>query len=337
MKNTEKRFASALFYMLLLLGVMMITGCATTLKVDSKLNELFVPDLGPGENETVVYVIRQSTMLGAARGLYVGVNDKLLYNIGSGENCCFILKKGINTINLEQTVPFGYYRLDNRSEKFIFLYYEMTSGKFTELGEDLGKTVVMKTQHVHSIYPKKNIGYETAMVNPDFVGLDLMQPARQPIEPDDRRAVVTFIRPQTLIKQVGFGIWGPDGYLGSLKGQTYFQVKLSPGRYEFVGKSEHYSVVEAELESDKNYYVQVAAGMGWSQAHLKLLPVTEETKDDELHQWIQTSTAMTLNAMANEDVIKSRLAKAKPLIENAVQKVKNGVAESRILKISDGR
>ncbi|MEE4241223.1 MAG: hypothetical protein V2I36_07140 [Desulfopila sp.] len=322
----------------LLLGALVLSGCgASKLTADLELNKNFVPPRKTEENESIVYVIRQSTMLGAARGLYVGLNENLICNIGSGRYCHFIIDDSVNTLNLEQTVPFGYTRLDGRKGESIFLYFEMTTGKLMELQEDIGMTAVMNSDEASKIAPKDNLGYESALFNPDLLGLYLMKPTDQILQPDGENAIITFIRPQSWAQQMGFGIWDSNGFLGNLRGETYFQVKLLPGKYSFVAKSEHYAVLEAEVEAGKNYYVQVAANMGWSQAHIKLLPVNEETGQDVVEQWLSNSKKMQLDLESLDELVNKRLALAQPKIQEALSRVQKNQAESRYLKVSDGR
>ena len=75
-----------------------------------------------------------------------------------------------------------------------------------------------------------------------------------------------------LISQVPFDIWNQDGYVGGLSGGQYFQVKLPAGKHTFSSLSERYSILEANLEAGKTYDVELYVGMGWNQAHIKLLP-----------------------------------------------------------------
>ena len=97
MKELQNR---GLLY-ILILATFALSGCgAANLTADLELNKGFNAPVSPGEGETVVYVIRQPSMLGAARGLYVGLNDKLIKNIGSGRHCYFVIKDGVNTLNL---------------------------------------------------------------------------------------------------------------------------------------------------------------------------------------------------------------------------------------------
>ncbi len=317
----------------------MFSGCAGKLTANKTLIEQFTPPVIPEKNETLVYVIRQSSMLGAARGLYVGINDKVVADLYSGTYCYFKINDGINTLNLEQgTIPFSYYRLANRPGKTVYLYFEMTSGKLSEITEDLGITAIMKSQMAKDIgKPKNNKGYLSALINPGFLNLYLMKETTDKTNPDTENANITFIRPQSYAKDMAFGIWNESKFLGNLKGETYFQIKVPAGKHNFFGKSEHFSVLKADVEAGKNYYIQVAANMGWSQAHVKLLPIKSDKEQNEIQKWLTNSKKVTIDETAIDPQVKKRLNLALPHIKTALNNVDKGKAEARYLRKSDGR
>ncbi len=337
MLNAVKR--KELFYCLFLVLVLIIfSGCATKITADKKLIDQFKPALVPEKKETVVYVIRQNALLGAARGLYVGLNDEMVANIHSGQHCYFKVDDGINTMNLEQVMPFHFYRLENHPGETLYLYFEMTSGKLLELSEDLGITAVMKSKQAPDLAgPKPNRGYTTALLNPGLLNLYLMKETAIALESDADNATIFFIRPQSYAKELAFGIWSENQFLGNLKGETYFQIKVPAGKHNFIAKSEHFSVLEAEVEAGKTYYVQVAANMGWAQAHIRLLPVTSETAQEELQNWLDNSIQVAVDDAAIDALIQERLDLALPYIKTALKNVNEGKAESRSLSKGDAR
>ena len=322
---------------LLIVCLVILTACASTPTVDQQLVKQYTPPVTLDEDEALVYVIRQNAFLGAARGLYVALNDQIIANIRSGEYCFFKVKGDINTINLEQTVPFNYFGIDNRPGEAIYLYFEITSGKFSELPKDVGITAVMKSSKAADLDgPKNNNGYLTGIFNPGFVNLYLMKEADVVLEPDSENATITFIRPQSYAKDMAFGIWSEQQFLGNLKGETYFEIKVPAGSYNFFGKSEHFSVLEAEVEAGKKYFVQVAASMGWTQAHIRLLPVTKESGQDKIEKWLQNCKRVVIDEAALDDQIKKRLSLPLPHISQTLSDVREGKYESRKLSIGDG-
>lgn len=337
-KKGEAKNRNLYLSLVLILSLGLFSGCSSKLVVNKKLIDQFVPAVVLEKNESLVYVIRQSSMLGGARGLYVALNDQIIANIHSGKYCYFKVKDGINTINLEQIMPFHFYRLDNRPGETLYLYFEMTSGKFLELPEDLGITAVMKAKKAKDIgRPKNNKGYVSAIMNPGLLNLYLMKETAENIGPDKENAIITFIRPQSFVKEMAFGIWSENAFLGNLKGESYFQIKVPAGKHTFFGRSEQFSVLEAEVEAGKHYFVKVRATMGWAQAHIRLLPVKIDEKQSAIQKWLDNSKQVIIDDAAIDTQIKSRLNLALPYIERALNNVNSGEAESRYLNKTDGR
>ena len=313
--------------------VSLFIGCVSMPKVSQKVIDEYKPEVIPGEGETLVYVFRQSTMLGAAMTISVGYNDKLVGTLASGTYCMFKANAGILTVNLLQgNIPLKYYRLDNRPRETVNLYFEYSSGKFFEVPIDQAIAMITKFKKRENLpIPKPNPIYETGLINPGVLGLTLMRPADSKLEPDSKHAVITFVRASKFAKEFDIGIWNKDGLVGTLKGQTYFQVKVPPGKHLFFGKSEHWSVLEADVEAGKDYYVQVTLSMGWTQGHVRLLPVNADTQKSKLGEWLGESKHMVLDEYAMDDTVKQRLNAALPLIENTIQAVKEGKIETRRL------
>jgi len=314
-------------------------GCGSIPKVSQKVIDEYKPEVIPGEGETLVYVFRQSTMVGAAMTISVGYNDKLIGVLGSGTYCMFKATAGILTANLLQgSIPIAYYRLDNRPGETVYLYFEYTKGKFSEVPSNQAIAMITKFEKKQTLaYPKPNPVYETGLINPGVQGITLMKPVYSILEPDADHAVITFIRASKFVKNFDIGIWNKDGLLGTLKGQTYFQTKMYPGRHMFFGKSEHWSVLEAEVEAGKNYYVQVTLSMGWTQGHVRLIPIKSDTEQAKIDKWLAGSQQITLDENSMDEAIQKRQKAALPFIESTIQGVKDGKIETRSLEARDGR
>jgi len=318
-----------------ILSLILLSGCAGKLTADKKLIEQYTPPVALEKNEKLVYVIRQNTIVGAANVVNVALNDKIITKINVGEYCYFKVDDGINTLNLEQIVPFYYYRLENTPGN-LYIYY--TVGRASELPEDLGITAVMKSKKAQYFYePANNVHYVSALMNPGILKLYLMEETDVAVYPDTENATITFIRPQSYAKNLAIGIWSENKFLGNLKGETYFQIKVPAGKYNFLGKSEHFSVLKAEVEAGKNYFIQVAASMGWAQAHIRLLPVTSDKEQSEIQKWLDNSKRVIIDETAIDTQIKKRLDLALPYIKKALSDVNEGKAESRYLSKGDGR
>jgi hypothetical protein len=327
------------FVWLLAIGMLMLLiGCAATPKVDPKLISQYQAPVPIGEEETLIYVIRQNTMLGAAQHLWVACNDRYYANLMAGQYCCFKVPAGVNTVNMRQMqVPFGFYRVDFRPEETVFLYFEMTKGKVTEVDADLGKTIVMKFKKAKDVNPEENTDVAMGLMNPGFVNLPLMKDATMVLEPAAGTATVTFIRSQGFAKEMAFGIWNQDRFLGSLTGKSCFAVELPAGDHTFVANSRYHAGLKAELEAGKRYYVLVEASMGWSQANLDFSPVQSDVAQSKIDSWIGACAQLELDTAAIDDLIRKRLDAAFPYVQDAVAKVQSGEIEAPLLAAADGR
>lgn len=333
MFNTKKEYMmkrKSFMVSILILSLLILSGCSATLTADKNLIEKFTPQMVPSDNETLVYVIRKSQILGAGRGLHVAINDKIIANIRSGEYCYFKVDSGINTINIEQQVPSSYFRLDNRPGEVVYLYFEVTSvasWNFSEIPKNLGITAIMKSKLAKDIgKAKNNKWYPSILMNPGFLNLYLMKETNIQVEPDTENATITFVRPSSYAEDLIIGIWSENEFIGNLKAETYFQIKVPAGEYNFFGKSDLFSVVKEKVEAGKKYFVQVEATMGFIQPHIKLLPVTSDQEQEELQEWLDKDAAkhVIIDETAIDAQIKERLNLALPHINKALKKVNEG-------------
>ena len=334
LRNLRNQNAGLLFLSVLLVLGFVMTGCASSPKVKPKLVEQYQQPVAVDENETLVYVIRQSAFAGSAQQVWVGCNDEFKAQIASGTYCFFKVPADINTINLRQMqIPFGFFQVDFRPGETVFLFFETKKGQFHEVDQDLGKTLVMESS-LSKPYKgdHKNTDFEIGLMNPGFVNLHMMKPSETPPIVDDGHAVVTFLRPQKFIGFMSFGIWNQDGLLGNLKGQTCFSVKLTPERHTFIANSRYYSALTADLEPGRHYYVVVEASRGWSQANINFEPVAKDVRQSTIEKWLKSCTAVTLDQDAVNEKVRKRLDAALPLVKRTVEQVTSGGLKAQVLQ-----
>lgn len=290
-------------------------------------------------DEMGVYVIRESKFYGAARRVWLGCNEKVLASIGSGTYAYFKVKSGPNIINIVQAkAPYCFYLLKYMPGETVYLVLDYTSGNFTSVAPYVGETLLKKTKNVPILDKTEgNDGYEFSVINPGHLGIELMKKAEETIQPDSEYAVITFIRPEEFIKNVPFGIWGEEGYLGTLRGHTYFKVKVKPGKHLFITKSEKFSVVEADVEAGKEYYIQFKTKVGMYLANTQLLPVKKETKADTLRKWLDESTEITFDQNSLTDELKTVMDWGKAITGEIFTKANEGKIEVQKLLIEDAR
>lgn len=275
----ELRNLSFFFSLPFILMSVMLSGCVTTYKTEPDLIQSFKEPIVPA-NKTGIYVIRGSNFLGLARGIWVAINDKVVADLPNSSHVYLELDSGINTLHFVQAIAgYGYLAVDNKPGEILYARFGYGIDNVTEfLPKDLGKSMVMQTAKVEPLMEKKeNTAYVNLLLNPGILKLPIMIDSPQEPTPDASHAVVRFYRSGRLIPSVAFDIWNQDGYIGSTKGETYFSAKLKPGHHVFVAKSERYSVLDAELVANKEYAVELDVGIGWQQAHIKLLPIDLNT------------------------------------------------------------
>lgn len=91
-------------------------------------------------------------------------------------------------------------------------------------------------------------------------------------------ATIVFFRPKKMVgAAVGFKVREGDVELGKLRNGTYFVLKVSPGRHEYVVHSEAKDILTMETEAGETYYVQGTLGMGVVAGRPNLSPSDQAT------------------------------------------------------------
>ncbi|WP_394392637.1 hypothetical protein [Shewanella woodyi] len=332
MKITKIKLSAARF--VALATVLLSTACSTTYKVDPALVSQFKPETTPTQDETFVYVVRGSKFQGGARGAWLAANDKVVADLGNGTHTLLKLKSGINSIHLVQGLAgFAYAKVDNKPAQTIFMSVDYTTGEMKELEYDLGASMVMQTKKAKDIGEvRKNDAYDNLLANPALLGFPVMKPAIDPITPDDETAVINFYRMETLIGEVPFDIWSEEGYVGSTRSGTYFQVRVKPGKHTFVALSERYSVLEANVEAGKEYLAEFDVDMGWNQAHVQILPIDPLKEVKIIKRWKAEARLMTLDSdVINQAEFKQRADQAREYLYKQFKKIDAGEISTREL------
>tara|TARA_R110002167_G_scaffold289738_1_gene494815 strand:+ start:155 stop:1150 length:996 start_codon:yes stop_codon:yes gene_type:complete len=324
---------------LISLVVTFLAGCATSYKVEPSLIKNFQAKDVP-EDKTGVYVIRGSNFKGGGRGLWVAINDKVVADLPNGSHVYLELDAGMNTLHFVQNLAgFGYLNLDDRDGEMVFAKFDYgVTSKTEELEPELGKTIVMQTDLVQPLTEaRKNDAYDNLLINPSAVGYKFMNEGGEQLAPDAEHAVVTFYRPDKSIKEVNFDIWNQDGFIGSTTGGHYFSVKLKAGEHNFLARSERYSVLKSTLKANKYYGVKMDINMGWNQAHIKLLPINLNAKN-EVSTW---KSKLKYYSISTETLalpaVKQRITEGHEYLADIHNKIVMGEVESRELPAEFGK
>lgn len=293
-----------------------------------------------GDANTTVYLIRESKFVGGARGVWVALNDKVVADLDSGTHVMLKLKPGLNTLNAVQAkAGFAYATIDNRGGQTAYLLMDYKLGTLTELPAEKGAALVKATKpHAAVGAPLPNDAHDNLLVNPELLGLGLIANNPPPLAPDAQSAVISFYRPARLIAEVPFSLWSRDGYTGSLRGGQYLQIRVAPGSHTFVALSERLSVLNATVEVGKEYAVEFDVGMGWNQAHVKLLPVNLGADAVKVDGWKRKAIPVGVSTEILQDPrVAPRLQAGFDYLKSIEAKWSAEDAASRALVASDGR
>ncbi len=338
------KFGKITFLRLVMVSVFAVfmTGCATTYKVDTTLIKGFQKPVVPAD-KTGLYVIRGSNFVGGGRGLWVAVNESVVADLSNGSHVYLELDAGLNTLHFVQAkAGFGYLAVDNKPGETIYAKFGYATTGLTEvLDDDLGQTMVVKTDKAVPLEEKKrNDAYDNLLINPGVLDYPIMIDSSEILTVDENLALVRFYRPDKLIATWAFDIWNQDGYIGSTKGGSYFTVKLKPGHHVFISRSERYSVLEAELEAGKEYAVELDVGMGWNQAHIKLLPIDLNTDkgSHKVNDWKDSLKETMVNQkIVESDAIAKRIKMGYDYLSNERKAIASNDEPSRSLPAAFGK
>lgn len=318
----------------------LLWGCATP-HVDPKLVAQFKPPVTPTDQETMVYVIRTSGFVGAARSVWVACNDHYMAELASGSYAYFKVPAGLNTINIEQTgIPLAWNRVDDRPGETVFFKHEYTKGSLVEVPRDQGITLVMLYEQARKYKSnEKSDRYQTGLVNPGLLGLNLMKAATEGTGFADTTgfATITFIRPQGFVKEMPLSVWDEKGWVGSLNGETYFQIRVPPGEHLFFCKGEAWSACKADVEAGRHYIVEVEISRGWQQADIHFAEAKKAVQNGDVKEWFGASAAMTRDEAVVNASVQKRLEAAMPLVRKAVEMVADGGLTPIPVAAMDGR
>ncbi len=262
----------------------LFSGCTLkqdNLEVDYNAVKNYKLPVPLADDETLVYVIRDKAFTGSAWGVWIGLNDKVIASLDAGDYVKFKVKEGVNTVNTV-LIKHGrnYFALDKKRDKPVFIKFNIATGEFKEISTDLGITYISEYKEVELLpEPKPNDGYDNGNINlAIYSNLDMMVESNETVKPDQNNGVLTFIRPSDNFKILNFSIWDDNGVVCNLDTDSYCQVKVPDGKHFYYVFSERSYVLEADVEANKNYNVELDIGMGWNAAYTKLTPMSEDSK-----------------------------------------------------------
>ena len=97
-------------------------------------------------------------------------------------------------------------------------------------------------------------------------------------KPKEGKALVYFIRSNSIASTLNFRVYDKDIFLGPLPSRAYFIYECEPGKHLFWAASENRDYVEADLDSGKVYVIDLRAKIGLVIAAVGLDPYFPDNK-----------------------------------------------------------
>lgn len=152
-------------------------------------------------------------------------------------------------------------------------------------------------------------------------------------KPSEGNSLIYFSRVGSGAFMVNFRLYDGDKFLGPIASGEYFVYETQPGNHIFWATSENRSFVDANLEPNKIYFIQMNAEMGAFVAGVGLQPYkpTDAKHQKQVYKTVKSGTKKTLTTLPTDDKsdnIQKGLDKYKEL------KAKNS-KQIKILKSTD--
>jgi len=283
----------------------------------------------PGPDETLIYVMRESRMLGAGVGHWIAINDKTVGSLRSDTHAIFRYPAGLITLNIASAgASAASIALDNRGGETVYLEYKLGATEFIELDEKAAQKLIRKTELKEPLLEvEPNNEQMVVLMNLSRLGFDVMEPAAALAEPDADHAVVTIFRQKDGDK-FDFGIWNEDGFVGTLGAREAINLRLEPGSHFFMAGNLGYTQMLADVEAGRRYHAWLDYG-GWV-GRVRLTPVPA-TDARELEKLLSKVSYVTLGPGVESDSIRARERMVTDYVREVAEKARAGSVDFTVL------
>ncbi len=126
---------------------------------------------------------------------------------------------------------------------------------------------------------------------------------------DASYALVTFVRQKVWMGDgIHLYLWDGDTFIGTLSAGTLVQYKAAPGAHIFMGNSENWSYVKADLKPGKHYVIKANMFPGVMTMRSDLTPV--ENSDGRIATWQTRMPAKEVIPEKQDKYVSERKASA---------------------------
>ncbi|MDH3613208.1 MAG: hypothetical protein OEU90_00350 [Gammaproteobacteria bacterium] len=287
----------------------------------------------PADDETLIYVIREGRMLGAAVGHWIAINDKTVARLKSDKHAVIRAKAGLITLNLANSgVPVFSVAIDDRPGETVYLKWRLGDREMTELDEAAAAKFLRKTKPMDPIEaPSPNAEEILVLINLSRLGFDLMQPASKAIAPDDEHGVITIFRRKEADK-IDLGVWNEHGFVGTLGANEAVSIAVPPGTHFFLAGNVGTTLLKAEVAAGKRYYAWLDYGK--MLGRVRLTPVSS-SQSGELQGWLKKTKQVELIPQAVTNRIREREEIVTDFLRLAIERANSGAADFTLLGSDD--
>lgn len=141
--------------------------------------------------------------------------------------------------------------------------------------------------------------------------------AQQIQEPSKGKALVYFTRTSEAGFLINFKFFDGDQYIGKINGEQYFVYECDPGIHSFWALSENMSMVYADLEADRMYFIDAIAKMGAFKANVELEVL------DKSHKKYKKKRSKIVDAI----LYKQEIILSKDQLEEGQRELKDKIAK----------
>ncbi len=304
-----------------------IIAMLAALPVAAKKADVVLETAGP--NETLIYVLREGRFTGWNAKMWIAVNDKTVARVKNEDYAIVRTEAGRITLNLATTgIVTSAIAIDDRPGETVFIQWRFGDPQFTEVDEAAALKFMRKakqTDPIDEILP--NNEEAAALINLSRLGYDFMQPATGEVVPDDNNATITFLR-RGDAKNLVFGIWGQDGFVGSLAVEEAMTISVPAGEHFFLAGNVGKTLLKVEAEAGKRYYTWLDFGTWVARVRLTPIALTE-AKD--LEKWLSDVDWVERNSEPMSARIREREVIVTELIEQIVERTRTGETEFHLL------
>jgi len=276
-------------------------------------------------DETLIYILRVGRFAGSGAKLWVAVNDQTVARLKNKRYSVVRAKAGAITLNLANAgMIHAAIAIDDRPGETVYLKWRLGDWEITEVAETEGMKFLQEAEQMDPIdAPLGNNEQVDALMNLSRLGFDLMRHAEERLSPDDEHALVSIFRTKQSDK-LHMGIWSEDRYLGTLSANQGIDVLVPAGEHFFLSGYVGTSLMQAQVEAGKRYYVRLAIGK--MILRVRLTPVGPD-KSKDLDKWLSKVDWVEVDSDAITPRIREREDVVTEFLRSAGERAKSGEAD----------